>query len=301
MICRRLHRLAVAAVAAALLAGCSLVGIAYNSADRWLLHQADHYLALRDGQRDRLGIALRERLAEHRTRELADYVDFLDRVHRAAADGLDGTEVEALVTRAEGLVRTTVAGTLSPIAEVLATLQPAQVEHLLATLEEDDRRFRKTAVKPTGQARADRRTKSAVRLLEHWTGELTDAQRERVAAQVGTWPDLAADWHGYRTARTAGLIERLRDRPDAATIERYLAARWVTYDGRGAVLESGAAALRRGIVDLIVATDGALSPEQRAAFLKRVRGYRDDLAALVPSRGPAMADARVLGAVGATR
>jgi len=83
---RRIGRLGVVALLAAVLIGCSLIGIAYSNADQWLLYQAGHYLDLRDGQREQLGKALRERLAEHRARELGDYVDFLDRVQRAAAD-----------------------------------------------------------------------------------------------------------------------------------------------------------------------------------------------------------------------
>jgi hypothetical protein len=295
---RRLGRFGVAALLAAVLVGCSLIGMAYSNADQWLLYQAGHYLDLRDGQREQLGKALRERLAEHRTRELADYVDFLDRVQRAAADGLDTAEVEPLVTRLEGLVRTTVAGTLPAIADVLAKLQPDQIDHLKAALDEDDRRYRKGSVQPTAQRRADRQVKTAVSALEFWTGDLSEAQRARVVALVRTWPDMAGEWHVYRTARTAGLAELLRGRPGSAAIQRYLASRWLAHDDRSDALAAGATALRRGIVDLIVAVDGSLTAGQRAAFLKRVRGYRDELAAQLPARGPAMADARAVEAAG---
>lgn len=295
---RRFGRLGLPALLAALLVGCSLVGMAYNSADRWLLHQADSYLDLRDGQREQLRSALRQRLAEHRAGELADYVDFLDRVNRAAGDGLDAVEVDTLAGRLQELVRTTFAGTLPAIAGVLATLEPAQVDHLRARLEDDDRGYRKGAVQPTAQTRAERRTKTAVRALEHWTGELTAPQRARVSELTRTWPDLAGEWHAYRTARTSGLIGLLRSRPAAAAIERYLASRWLLQDWRDAGLGSGAAALRRGIVDLIVEVDGSLTATQRAAFLKRVRAYRDDLAGVLPSRRPAIADARAAEAVG---
>jgi hypothetical protein len=296
---RWLARLGLAATVAALLVGCSLVSIAYQNADEWLLYQADIYLDLRDAQRVRLRAALRQRLADHRAAELADYVGFLDRVHRAAEDGLDVAEVDQLVARLEGLVRTTVAGTLPAIAEVLATLEPGQLDHLAAALDEDDRRYRKGSVQATAKRRADRRAKTAVRTLEHWTGDLSALQRERVTAMSGAWPDLALEWDAYRTARSAGLVELLRGRPDAAAVQRYLASRWLAHDGRSAALVSGVAAVRRGVVELIVAVDGSLTTVQRAAFLKRVRGYRTELAALLPSRSPAVADSRVLEAGGA--
>lgn len=291
---------AVAVVLAALLVGCSLVGIAYNSADRWLLHQADSYLELRDGQREPLRLALRQRLAEHRGRELADFVDFLDRVQRAAADGLDAGEVESLAARLEALVRTTVTGTLPPIAAVLATLEPGQIDHLQAKLEAGDRDFLEDYVQVSAPRRDAKRLKRILRSLEHWTGDLTAAQRGTVAALLGTWPDLARDWHAYRAARTAGLIALLRGRPDAAAVERYLAGRWVAQEGRDPPLQAATTLWRRAILDLILAVDASLTPQQRAAFVARVRAYRDDLAAVLPSRGPAVADARSAEAVTAT-
>ncbi len=295
---RQLGRLGIATLLAAVLVGCSLIGIAYNNADQWLLYQADTYLDLRDKQREQLATALRGRLAEHRAHELADYVDFLDRVQRAAADGLETSEVEALTNRFEGLVRTTVAKTLPAIADVLAKLQPDQIDHLKAELEDGDRRYHKGYVQRVGQRRVDRQIKAAVGALEFWTGDLTEAQRARVSAVVRTWPDVAGQWHAYRTARTAGLVELLRSRPSPAAIERYLASRWLEHEGRSDILATGATGLRRGIVELIVAADGTLSSAQRAAFLKRVRAYRDDLAAQLPARGGAMADNRALEAAG---
>ena len=137
--------------------------------------------------------------------------------------------------------------------------------------------------------------------LEFWTGDLTEAQRARVAAVVRTWPDVAGEWHAYRAARTAGLVELLRGRPGATAIERYLASRWLAHDGRSETLATGATGLRQGIVELIVAVDGTLSSAQRAAFLERVRGYRDELAAQLPTRGPAMASARAAEATAAAR
>jgi Family of unknown function (DUF6279) len=296
---RRLGRVAAAALLAAVLVGCSLIGIAYNNADQWLLYQADSYLDLRKGQREQLATALRERLAAHRSHELADYVDFLDRVQRAAADGLDAAEVDALAARLEGLVRTTVAGTLPAVADVLAGLHPDQIDHLQTALEEDDKRYRKGSVQPAAQRRADRQAKTAVRALEFWTGDLSEVQRARVVALVRTWPDVAGEWHAYRTARTAGLVELLRSRPGSSAIQRYLASRWLAHDGRSDTLAAGATALRKGIVELIVAVDGSLTAPQRTAFLMRVRTYRDQLAAQLPARGPAVADSRATEAVGA--
>jgi hypothetical protein len=286
-------RLLLPALVAALLVGCSLVQLAYNHADQWVLREADRYLSLRDGQRQQLKAALRERLERHRVEELSDFVDFLDQVERAAVDRLAAAEVEALMVRLEGLVETTLAGTVPPIAAVLATLEPDQLDHLRATLADDDRRYRKRYVQPAAERRVAKRTKAAVRALEHWTGELSAGQRERVGELVSGWPDLADEFLGYRKARTAGLVALLEGRPGADAIGRYLVARWLLYEGRNPRLVEGAAVLRAGIADLIVTVDAALTPEQRAAFLGRVRDYRDELASLLPSPRPALADSRV--------
>jgi len=143
------------------------------------------------------------------------------------------------VTRLEGLVRTTVAGTLPAIADVLAKLQPDQIDHLKAALEEDDRRYRKGSVQRPRSAAPSGRSRRRSAALEFWTGDLSEAQRARVVALVRTWPDVAGEWHAYRTARTAGLVELLRGRPGAAAIQRYLASRWLAHDGRSDALAAG--------------------------------------------------------------
>lgn len=286
-------RLLFAAFLAALLVGCSLVQLAYNHADQWVLREADRYLELTDLQRQQLRVTLRHRLEAHRGQELAGYVDFLAQAERAAADGLDAGEVESLMTRLQRLAEATVAGTIPPIAAVLAELGPNQVDHLMATLAEDDRRYRKRYVQPTAQRRVEKRTKVVVGALEHWTGDLNAAQLETVSRRVEAWPDLADEWNRYRLARSSGLIELLHDRPGPATVERYLVSRWLAHEGRSPALEAGVAAARRGIVDLVVAVDASLTPPQRAAFLAKIRDYRDELADMLPSRRGAVAAAGV--------
>jgi hypothetical protein len=137
----------------------------------------------------------------------------------------------------------------------------------------------------------EKRTKFTVGAIEHWTGDLSSAQQQLVARQIGAWPDLSEEWSRYRTARADGLIELLSTRPAPGTVERYLAARWLAHDGRGAALQAGVAAVREGIVDLLVAVDASLTAEQRARLLAKLRHYRDELADLLPSRGGALAAA----------
>ena len=287
----RVGRLSLAALLAALVAGCSLVQLAYNHADQWLLREADRYLELTDPQRERLRAALRDRLEQHRAEELAGFVDFLAEAERAASDGLGRQEVATLMIRLQQLAEASVGGTIPAVADVLAGLAPDQVDHLRTVLADDDRRYRKRYVKPAAQRRVEKRTKFTVGAIEHWTGDLSSAQQQLVARQIGGWPDLSEEWSRYRTARTDGLIELLSTRPTPGTVERYLAARWLAHDGRSAALQAGVAAVREGIVDLLVAVDASLTAEQRARLLAKLRHYRDELADLLPSRGGALAAA----------
>jgi len=290
-------RLSLAALLGAVLVGCSLVQLAYNNADQWLLREANRYLDLTDQQRQQLRLALRQRLEQHRARELAGFVEFFDDAERAAADGLARDEVETLMTRLQQLAETSIGGTVRPIADVLAGLAPDQFDHLKVALADDDRRYRKRYVKPAAQRRVEKRTKFAIGAIEHWTGDLNPAQQKLVSRQVGGWPDLSEEWSRYRTARSDGLVELLRSKPPSATVERYLISRWLTHDGRGSALQAGVATVRDGIVELLVAVDASLTAEQRAALLAKLRHYRDELAGLLPSRGRALAAATVSPAV----
>jgi hypothetical protein len=287
----RFGRLSLAALLAAFVAGCSLVQLAYNHADQWLLREADRYLELTDPQRQRLRAALRERLEQHRATELAGFVDFFAEAERAASDGLGRDEVATLMTRLQRLAEASVGGTIPPIADVLAGLAPDQIDHLRTVLADDDRRYRKRYVKPAAQRRVEKRTKFTVGAIEHWTGELDSAQQQLVSRQIAAWPDLSEDWSRYRTARSDGLIELLRNRPEPAMVERYLTSRWLAHGGRSPALQGGVTTVRDGIVDLLVAVDASLTAEQRARLLAKLRHYREELGDLLPSRRGALAAA----------
>ena len=277
----------------ALLAGCSLVSIAYNNADLWLLDEVGGYVPLGTGQKERLRVALRARLERHRAPELPRYVELLDEAHVAAADGLSEAEVESLMERVQALAGELVAGTAPQIAALLAELDDSQRAHLATRLRAADRSYREDFVLPPAAKRLTKRAKVATHQLRHWVGDLNPAQRARITELTQAWPDLAERWHGYRAARTQGLVDLVQLRGDAATLERFLVSRWVLHEDRPPDLERDVAVTRRGIVELIVALDGALSAAQRKTLLDRLRGYRDDLAALLPPTAPAIASARV--------
>lgn len=284
-------RLAVAAAVLALVGGCSLVGVAYENSDLWLLHAAEDYVPLRPAQREQLKLALRARLEQHRTRELPRYVELLDRAQLAAADGLTTAEVESLLDRLQALAGELVRGTAPPVAAVLADLDDTQRAHLAGRLRAGNQDYDDDYVRPPPAKRLAKRAKAAGKQLAHWTGELTQAQREQVGEITRAWPDVAGRWLAYRTSRSDGLVTLLKRRAGAAEIEDFLVSRWVRHEGQPPDLERDVAATRRGIVALIVALDGSLSPAQRKALLARIAGYRADLAALLPRGVSAVAAA----------
>ena len=284
-------RLALAACWLALLGGCSLVGIAYENADLWLLHEAEGYVPLRPAQRARLEVALHDRLEQHRARELPAYVALLDRAQAAAADGLTTAEVESLLSRVQELAAELVRGTAPAIAVVLADLDEAQRARLTERLRAGDSDYAADHVLPGSDKRSAKRAKATRKQLVHWVGDLTSAQREQVGELTRAWPDVAAGWHAYRVVRTDGLLALLQRRADAGEIERYLVSRWVRHEGQPPEVERDVAATRSGMIGLIVALDGSLNASQRKALLDRLRGYRNDLAALLPHGVPAVAAA----------
>ena len=65
------------ALAVALLAGCSVVRLAYSQLDRWLAWRVEEYVTLTPGQRAWLGERLQTHLAWHCRTQVPAYADWL--------------------------------------------------------------------------------------------------------------------------------------------------------------------------------------------------------------------------------
>ncbi len=90
-------------------------------------------------------------------------------------------------------------------------------------------------------------------------------------------PDTSGEWYRYRTRMQAGLLARLRGDADETEVAAWLRGWWVE---RAALRPGDRAAFERferALVDLLAEFAAALTPAQRLAVGRRLRGIADEL------------------------
>ncbi|MCG8433315.1 MAG: DUF6279 family lipoprotein, partial [Gammaproteobacteria bacterium] len=157
----------------------------------------------------------------------------------------------------------------------------AQIEYFAGRLEKEDEENFARLAKPVDQIRENR----IVRLvdnIEDWVGKLEPSQTELVERYIDTTPDTRMSWYEFRKSRGEGLIALLRNGADQEEFEDYLTTTWVNYrtaaEKSRLVWQRSQNAFRQLVTDL----DATLSDKQRAKLLRKLTGYRRNIAALLP-------------------
>lgn len=268
----------------AFLAGCSFAKLAYNNFDWLLLRKVDAYLDLSPEQTTATRERLRRRLEEHRRDELPAYLDYLRRTRVMLSDGLSSDEAQWIVRQGRTLAETTVERTVPAIAETLADLSPAQIDHLEGHFAEVNGEFRRKFLPSSLRKRSMRRVRRTTSRIEHWTGALDQEQRQRVEQLRGDYPETSEDWLSYNAAQQRRLLVRLRDGADSKTLSDFLTGWWVRLEGRGPELERKTDEALMALTRLIVGVDDSLDSAQRRFLLWRLDSYIEQIEALIAGR-----------------
>jgi hypothetical protein len=261
--------------------GCSIVGTVYGQLDRLIVMRADEWLALDTAQKAALRGAVSASIERHRGEELPEWVALLRRMaglvemqQPAPADLL------AEIERARVLAGRSTALLLRPAAEALASMEPAQIEHLERAMQEGNAEYADEFLDPSAERRATARVRRTRDAIERWSGRLDAAQRNHVAALMASVPDGADAWFDYRHAWQDTLIARLRAGDDVATLEQLLHDWWIGDAGMdpdyAAQLERNREIIAGGFTELIA----TLSLEQRERAARRLRDVAADLEAV---------------------
>lgn len=263
--------------AALLLAGCSRVELAYNSAEPLLRLYADDYLGLDADQLERWEPRLEAALARHRTDELPYLAAFFGAMLEASRTGFDPQNTSCLVASFKDLYRRQAriaAGVVAPLLSGLNTRQINALEERFRVEYEDDRIDpARRDIQREQRKRADRYRKS----IEDWTGSLGASQRALVADVTARMPDTAESVLAYRTRKRAELIALLRAGAGEARIRAFLESWLVDYQDLPPDLERAGEAIGERIAELLVRLGGSLDERQRARLERRLRQLRDDL------------------------
>lgn len=280
----RAFRFALLALAALVLASCSVARVAYTNAPPAIAWMVDDWFDLQDGQKDWVKERAARLVAWHRASELPEYERFLQEVAIRVSRGVREEDARWAYQGVRSLYRRAMDRLVPDMADFLLQVTPEQVTYLERKFDKDNEKaFAEAGATP--RERAEKRAKRFVERLEDWTGRLSPAQRDLVTTRVKAMPDITDDWLADRQVRQGELLRLLRSKPSreamAAGVRRLVldtdAWRSPAYVERMRQRDEQAFAL-------MAALDATFDAGQRARIQKRVREYAADVAYLMAQR-----------------
>jgi hypothetical protein len=270
---RRLATRWLALLAAALLAGCSVMQTAYDNADRYLRWRAGGYFDVQGEQLEDLERRIERFHAWHRAEALPQYARLAEEAGERVARGLSQDDLlwgyDALATQ----IRQGVRAAAEHGAPLLDRLNDEQIEHLGRRLAEDNRRYARKFLRGTADERKNGRARRTIARLEEWVGRLTQEQAGRVR-QYSERAPLADELRERERQRLQGELLALTRERQAQTQLPARAAHWER--GRDPELDAAAALQRRELFAMLLDVERMLSPGQRARAIARLREHAAD-------------------------
>lgn len=284
-------RLAAAAAAVLLLGACSLTrlaysnaALAYSSASPVLAWMAGDYVDMTEEQKEWVRARIERAFAWHRERELPEYRRFLERVMEQSSDDISVEEARAAHRSLRAYYHRTLDRIVPDLAEFLSQIDAEQAKQLERGFARDNRKFIAESLRGTPDERRARRARKLLDHLEEFIGPLSAAQRALVTERVGAMPELVDEQLADRRYRQAEILALVRDNPPrekwVAELHRLLVD---TESWRRPEYQDKIRARDQKAFEMIAALSSTLTPDQRAHFAARLRGFMRDITELTAS------------------
>lgn len=273
-----LLRYAAVLIAAVLtIAGCSRIGIAYNTGDFLVKGYAKDYLGLTGAQLGRWDPDLKDALARHRVEELPYLAAFFDRVLTASETGFNETNMACLTDEFLDLYRRQARFAVALAAPLLVELTPAQRQQLESRFQAEAAEDRTELAEHSSEYQRLKRARRYVKSIEDWTGSLDTAQQLIVGDVTARMPARQSNLIDYRTHKRDQLIELLKSGANQQAVEGFMTAWLVNFSDLPPEIDHAGTEMKARIIELFVRLGPSLNAEQRAHLQKRLRSIRDDL------------------------
>lgn len=265
----------------AALSGCSIAKLTYSHSDWLVLRKMDAYLDLSPEQASAASVRLRQRLEAHRRHELPNYLDYLRQTRSLIEDGVDAGEAEWIIRQGRTLTLNTLEGTIPVIADTLSDVSEEQIQHLEQHFEKVNGRFRKKYLPSSERERFLRSVRRTTRRIEHWTGPLSEDQKQRVMELRAAFPQKAEEWLKYNAGNQQRLLHLLRDDADAGALSEFLVNWWIKLEGRGPSLRQGTDESFEALIRLMVGMHASLDSAQKRFLIRRLSSYIEQIEELI--------------------
>lgn len=273
----RLSRLLCIALLAASAAGCAK--LVYNRLDTLAALYVGNLVSLDDQQSSDLRAWLAQTLQWHREKELGRYATFLRELSSEVARPSGRAAYQRLFGQVEGFVSDFAAQTAPQASRLLLELTPAQVEELLANLEEKSQERSAESLQEirNGSWQANR-VKQTQRQVKRWTGTITEEQKllvremsQQIQPTTNEWLESQRRWRAAlgdafsnRGTAQERILQLLRE-PDAQWTAQY---------------KTKEASNREQVLSLLTALDASLTPAQREHMQRELTALAERLDAL---------------------
>jgi hypothetical protein len=200
----------IGAALALLLAGCSVVRLAYGQAPTLAYWWIDGYVDLDDAQSTKLRDSLDRWFDWHRRTELPRYATLLSRAQREVMEpSLSPDQLCAWRDEATRRLDAALDEATPMAAALMLTLTPEQIRHMERKLAKDGTELRRDFAQPDRSERAKASFKRTLERYENLYGKLDDAQRAKLAELLAASPFDADRWLAERERRNRDLIAML--------------------------------------------------------------------------------------------
>jgi hypothetical protein len=267
---RFVRHLILALLAGLILQGCSAVRLGYGNADSLARWWIDQYLDLSPEQ-DALS---RERLARlfawHRKTQLPDYVALLRQGKAFAAGQPTASDALALGDNIIRRVRVLAEQATPDVADLLATLTPAQIDRMAARFAGKNADLAEEMRLAEGEAAQHKaRYKRLLERAEYWLGDFSNAQENTLRRMAEAQDPGGQFWFDERLRRQRELLDLMRqvqgERPPRERVIALLRDYAARFDlPADPARLARALAMRRASAELTVAILAMATPAQRA-------------------------------------
>lgn len=282
-------KVAIIAVALALLAGCSALRLAYSQAPDLAYWWLDGYFDFNDQQAPLARASLVDWFAWHRSTQLEAYAAMLARLQRQVQADATPEQACRWWDELRDHAATAYGQGVPALAELVRTLKPEQITHIEKRYHKADEDFKADFMQATPAERLAASVKRTVSRAETLYGSLDEPQRALVARGLAASPFDAQRWLAERQARQREIVQTLRglvaDGADAARTQAALrvfavhAATSPRPDYR-----SYNSRLTTYNCDFAARLHNTTTPEQRRRAVDKLKGWEDDLRALATAK-----------------
>lgn len=293
MTLRRIIGVALLAFAGLALTACGVVRIAYDSAPNLSYWWIDGYVDVNGEQTPKLREGIDRWFAWHRRTQLPVYAALLARAQREVVEPITPAAMCAWAAEAEKQLDTAFEAAVPAAAELMLTLTPEQLQHIERRFAKGHDELRADFLQPDPAERKAKALKRTVERFENLYGRLDDAQRERLAGLLAASSFDPERWLAERRLRqrdmlqvltTVSAVGRAGGDRGAALQQAQAAARVLVERMTRSPRAEYRAYQQRLVQDncaLSAAMHNAMSPAQRQAARAKLKGWEDDLRALI--------------------